>query len=126
MRIAPFLLTIALMLQAGAGYGQGTAPTFRYNTGQGMVALPGRDPAQGGTTLIPTVLVPVRPQLDARQPAGKPMSLGGAEDVREVLGSPVFAKAAFGAEAPTQYVDAMLRATTGTRAEWHTLLEQPE
>ena len=126
MRIARFLLMIVLMLQAEAGYGQGTAPTFRYNTGQGTVALPGRDPALGGTTLIPTVLVPVRLQFAARQPAGKPISLDGAEDVPELLGSPVFSKAAFGAEAPTQYMDAMLRATTGTRAEWHTLLGQPE
>jgi chitinase len=72
---------VVVMLAGGVGYGQGTAPTFRYNTGQGTVTLPGRDPAQGGTTIIPTVLVPVRLQFDARQPAGKPMSLDAAEDV---------------------------------------------
>ena len=117
---------IVLLLAGGAGYGQGTAPTFRYNTGQGTVTLPGRDPAQGGTTVIPTVLVPVRLQFDARQAAGKPMNLDASEDVPRVLGSPVFSKAEFGAQARTQYLDAMLRATTGTAAEWHTLLAQPQ
>jgi chitinase len=127
MRIACFLLMVVLILAGGVGYGQGTAPTFRYKTSQGTVTeLPGRDPAQGGTTVIPTVLVPVRLQFDARQAAGNPMSLDAAEDIPQVLRSPVFSKAAFGAEAPTQYVDAMLRTTTGTAADWHTLLGQPQ
>ena len=108
------------------GYGQGTAPTFRYNTSHGVVTLPGRDPAQGGTTVIPTMLVPVRLLFDARWAANKPLSLDAARDVPRLLRSPVFAKARFGAEGTTQYADAMLRATVGTAAEWHTLLGQPE
>jgi chitinase len=106
------------------GYGQGTAPTFRYNTGHGLVTLPGRDPAQGGTIVIPTVLVPVRLHFDARRTAGEPVNLDAAGDVPGVMHSPVFSKVAFGAET-TQYADAMLRATVGHAAEWHTLLGQP-
>src|SRR3984957_16556021 len=126
MRIARFSLMIVLMLAGGAGYGQGTAPTFRYNTGQGTVTLPGRDPAQGGTTVIPTVLVPVRLEFTARSASNKPLSLDAAKDVPLVLHSPVFSKAAFGAEGTTQYADAMLRATTRSAAGWHTLLGEPE
>lgn len=108
-------------------YGQGTVPTFRFNTSHGAVALPGRDPAQGGTTVIPTVLVPVRLEFDARRIAGKPLSLEAAADVHRVLHSPVFSKADFGAAGTTQYADAMLRATVGGAvAGWHTLLGPPE
>jgi chitinase len=125
MRILGFLLIVFLALAGGVGYGQGTAPTFRYSTSHGLVTLPGRDPAQGGTTVIPTVLVPVRLLFDAKRIAGKPLSLDAAGDVPRVLDSPVFRKAAFGADETTQYADAMLRATAGTAAGYHTLLGQP-
>ncbi len=132
MRTTRFLLIAFFLLVAGGvgygvGYGQGTAPTFRYETARGPVTLPGRDPAQGGTTVIPTVLAPVRLQFDATRVAGKPVMLDAAGDIRQVLRSPVFAKAAFGPEGAMQYVDAMLRATTGTKmAGWHTLLRVSE
>ncbi len=126
MRIARFTLIVVLMLAGVMGYGQGTVPTFRYNAGQDTIRLPGRDPAQGGTTVIPTVLVPVRLQFDARQVAGKPLSLDAAGDVPQVLRSPVFSRVAFRAEEPAQYVDAMVRATVGNPTGWHTLLGQPE
>jgi chitinase len=126
MRIARFLLIVVFGFAAGVGYGQGTAPTFRYSAGQSSLTLPGREPAQGGTTVIPTVLVPVTLTFDT---ASKPVTLDAAGDVRQVLRSPVFAKARLGAE-ETQYADAMLRATAGTGAGagagWHTLLGQPE
>lgn len=91
------------------------------------MTLPGRDPAQGGTTVIPTVLVPVRLRFEATPGGGAPATLDAAEDAARILRSPVFAKAAFGAET-TQYTDAMLRATLGASApsEWHTLLGKPE
>jgi chitinase len=121
-----FSLLIAFFMFAGAvGFGQGTAPTFRYAAHGRVVTLPGRDPAQGGTTLIPTVLVPVR--LEFLAPAAdKPWSLDSARNVPKVLNSPVFSKVAFGAAGTTQYADAMLRATTGTAADWHTLLGEPK
>jgi chitinase len=129
MRIARLLLMVFFLLaMGGVGYGQGTAPTFRYNTAHGPLTLPGRDPALGGTTVIPTVLVPVRLQFDAARAAGKPVTLDAAGDMAQVLRSPVFAKAAFGVEGTTQYVDAMLRATVGATAAagGHTLLGAPE
>jgi chitinase len=126
MRIAALSLVVFVVLAGGVGFGQGTAPTFRYTTKHGQVTLPGRDPAQGGTTGIATVLVPVRLQFDATRNASGPLTLDAARDVPSVLRSPVFSKAAFEAgEPPTQYMDAMLRATTRTAADWHTLLEHP-
>lgn len=118
-----FLLIVLFLPLGGAAYGQGTVPTLRYSTGQGSVALPGRDPAQGGTTLVPTVLVPVRLEFDS--PSGRRLEIDPAADVARVLGSPVFSKADFGADR-TQYVDAMLRATAGEPAGWHTLLGRPD
>lgn len=127
MRTTHFLLIASLVLAGGAGFGQGTAPTFRYSTSAGLVTLPGNDPAQGGTTLIPTVLVPVQLQFEKARTAGNAATLNAMESVQRVLRSPVFANAAFGAET-TQYVDAMLRATVGSGAiaGWRTLLGKPE
>jgi chitinase len=84
--------------------------------------------------VIPTVLVPVRLEIES---AGRTVTLDAAGDVRQVLRSPVFAKARFGAQGTTetdsaQYMDALLRATVGARAgngatgAWHTLLGKPE
>ncbi len=126
MRNVRFLLIVFFLLAGGVGYGQGTAPTFRYDANHHLVTLPGRDPSQGGTTVIPTVLVPVRLEFPARSASSKPWSLDAARHVPQVLNSPVFSKAAFGADETTQYADAMLRATTGTAADWHTLLGQPK
>ena len=122
-------MLVALFVLAGElGYAQGTAPTFRFDSGNGAVTLPGRDPAQNGTTVIPTMLVAVRLQFESTPTTGKPVALDASEDVPRVLRSPVFSNAAFGAESPTQYADAMLRATTGAKAPagWHTLLGRPE
>lgn len=123
MKLARIFLLVLLVGGAGSVYGQGTAPVFRYETGHGAVTLPGRDPAQGGTTTIPTVLVPVKLTF-----AGKPFVLDAGGDAAAVLRSPVFARTAFGAEGTTQFVDAMLRATVGSAggADWHTLLGRPE
>lgn len=127
MTTARFLLILFFVLAGGTGYGQGTAPTFGYKTGNRIVKLPGRDPAHSGTTVIPTVLVPVRLLFDAgRGTTHKPLSLDAASDVGKILHSPIFSSISFGAEDKTQYTDAMLRATAGTPTGWHTLLGQPE
>ncbi len=125
MKILRFLPIVVFVFAAGAGYGQGTAPTFRYTSGQSSLTLPGRDPAQGGTTVIPTVLVPVRLQFATNPASGKPTVLDAAQDVAQILHSPVFSKAKFGTDDDTQYMDAMLRATTGKAGGWHTMLGQP-
>jgi hypothetical protein len=116
MRIARLLLIAFLVLAGELGFGQGTAPTFRFNTSNGLVTLPGQDPAQGSTTVIPTVLVPIQLQFESTTPAGRRVTLGASQDVPQVLRSPVFSNAAFGAQGTTQYVDAMLRATVGAGA----------
>ena len=126
MNIARFLLIAFFVFSTALGHAQGTAPTFRYKTSQGAVTLPGRDPAQSGTTEIPTVLVPVRLEFVARLAAGKPLRLDAAASVPRILRSPVFAKASFGTAGTTQYLDAMLRATTNPPSAWHTLLGQPQ
>src|SRR5947209_7142243 len=127
MKIARLLLIVSFLFADAAAFAQGTAPTFRYSTTAGVVTLPGRDPAQGGTTVIPTMLVPVRLQFETAQTAGKPATLDPMQTVPWVLRSPVFSSAAFAAET-TQYADTMLRATLGTKAiaGWHTLLGQSE
>ncbi len=88
----------------------------------------GRDPAQGGATTIPTVLVPVSLVFDApADKAGKNAEISAADDVPKVVQSPVFQKHAF-ATGTTQYGDAIQRAQFYKEAaakDWHTLLGQP-
>jgi chitinase len=127
MNIARFLLTVSILIAAVGGYGQGTSPTFQFKAGQRSLTLPGRDPAQSGTTVIPTVLVAVRLTFDARPGGGKSPTLDAAGDVRQVLRSPVFAKAAFNGKEPTQYADALIRANVGvTSHTGHILLGTPQ
>ena len=101
-------------------------PTFQHAAGQGSYTLVGRDPAQGGATTIPTVLVPVTLSFDAKKTAGKPFVMDAAPDVPRVLRSPVFSKFAFPSGGTTQYADAMLRTTFPKADGWHTLLGKPE
>src|SRR5579863_1807915 len=108
MKIAHFLLLVSFPMAAGGCYGQGTSPTFQFKVGQSSLTLPGRDPAQGGTTVIPTVLVAVRLRFDAGSVGGKSLTLDAFGDVRKVLRSPEFAKAAYKGEGTTQYLDALL------------------
>jgi hypothetical protein len=51
-------LLFVLVLSLRSASAQGTVPTFRHTVGQSSYTLIGRDPVQGGTTTIPTVLVP--------------------------------------------------------------------
>jgi chitinase len=88
----------------------------------------GKDPALGGTTTIPTVLVPV--SLVFGGPAGgaeKDMEISAADDVQKVVQSPVFQNYAF-TTGDTQYGDAIQRAQfykLATARDWHTRLGQP-
>ncbi|SPE35223.1 Glycoside hydrolase, family 18 [Candidatus Sulfopaludibacter sp. SbA3] len=124
MRIKSLSLLFLLVLPLCCAHAQ-SVPTFRYAAGQGSYTLAGRDPAQGGTTTIPTVLIPIALLFDAKKTAGRDFIMDAAPDVTRVLHSPVFSKFAFAAGGATQYADAMLR-TTFPRAEgWHTLLGQP-
>jgi chitinase len=69
----------------------------------------GSDPARGGTTTIPTVLVPITLTIEApMDAAGKKAVLDASPDAIKVMHSPIFAKYAF-ASGKTQYTDAMMR-----------------
>ena len=106
--------------------GQGTVPTFRYAVGARTYILAGRDPALGGATGIPTVLVPVRLSFETTSDSGGPFVIDAAADVPRILHSPVFTRFAYPSGGDTQYADAMLRSTFPNAAGWHTLLGRPE
>jgi chitinase len=116
-------IALILLLGAAAARAQGGVPTFRHAVGERTYTLLGRDPAQGGTTTIPTVVVPVTLAFESKKTAGRPFLMDSAGDVQAVLRSPVFAKFAFPSGGVTQYADAMLRATFPKAANWHTLLD---
>jgi chitinase len=121
--ISPLVL---LVLPLQLALAQGAVPTFQHAAGQSSYTFAGRDPGQGGTTTIPTVLVPIALSFDAKKKAGKPFLMDAAADVPGVLGSPVFSKFAFPNGGTTQYADAMLRTSFPQADGWHTLLGKPE
>ncbi len=126
MRIQSVGLLVLFVLPSHLVHAQGTVPTFRHIAGQGSYTLAGRDPSQGGTTTISTVLVPVTLAFDAKKTAGKPFLMDAAADVQRILRSPVFSPFAFPSGGRTQYADAMLRSTFPQAGAWHTLLGKPE
>lgn len=115
-----------LVLPLCFAHAQSTVPTFEHTVGQSAYTLVGRDPAQGGTTTIPTVLAPIALSFEAKKTAGKPFVMDAAEYVPRILRSPIFSKYAFASGGDTQYADAMLRATFPKADGWHTLLGTPE
>jgi chitinase len=121
----PFLTLLSLLIPAAA-HTQGSVPTFRVAAGQASYTLAGHDPAQGGTSNIRTLLVPVQLSFDTKKIAGKPFVMDAVPDARSILRSPIFANFAFPGERPTQYGDALLRATFPGHPGWHTLLAKPE
>jgi hypothetical protein len=120
------LVTLLSLLAPAATYTQGTVPTFRVTAGRASYTLAGRDPVQGTTTNIPTLLVEVQLSFDAKKIAGRPLVMDAVPDARAILRSPIFSNFAFPGEPPTQFGDALLRATLPGHAGWHTLLAKPE
>jgi chitinase len=117
-----FLLTVPLPL----AHAQGAVPTFQYTVGQNSYTLLGRDPALGGVTTIPTVLVPIKLSFEAKKAAGKPFVTDASPYVNSVLNSPIFSKFDFPSGGKTQYADALLRTTFPSATGWHTLLGKPK
>ena len=118
-------LLIFCALSGCAASGQGTVATFQYRTGGLSYTLAGRDPAQGGTTVIPVVLVPLTLSFEAGRRHGAPFTMDAAPDVQRILRSPVFARFGFGPAGNTQYADAMLRTMFPAAKQWHVLLGKP-
>jgi chitinase len=121
-----FILFALVVLSLHSAHAQGTIPTFQHAVGQASYTLAGRDPAQGDTSTIPTVLVPITLSFDAKKTDGKPFIMDAGADVPGVVRSPIFSKFAFVSGGTTQYVDALLRTTFPKAEEWHTLLDKPE
>ena len=118
------LLQIGLLaLGCTLVYGQTGAPTFQHVVGDRTYTLLGRDPAQGGTTTIRTTVVPITLAFESKTTGGRPFVMDATPNVQAVLHSPVFAKFSFSSGEPTQYADALLRATFPNAADWHTLLD---
>jgi chitinase len=126
MRMRSVSLLLLLLVSLRVAQAQGTVPTFKHTVGQTTYTLVGRDPGQGGTTTIPTVLVPIALSFESKKVDGKPFVLNAATDTRSILASPIFSRFAFARGNTTQYADAMLRTTFPTANRWHTLLDKPE
>jgi chitinase len=124
MRSVFLLLLFVLSLHVAQA--QGTVPTFQYTIGQNSYTLVGRDPALGGTSTIPTILVPIALSFESKKVDGHPFVLNAAANVPDLLASPVFSNFAFGPGNATQYADAMMRTTFPKANRWHTLLGAPE
>jgi chitinase len=90
--------------------------------------LVGSDPAKGGTTTIPTVLVPIAMTVEAPMDAsGRKAVLDAGPIATRVIRSPIFANYPF-PSGTTQYADALMRADffkEGGGGDWHTRLGQP-
>lgn len=97
-----------------------SVPTFTRTINGKTFTFAGHDPAQAGTTVIPTVLVPIRLTF-----AGKATALDAAADVSRLLKSPVFAEYGFRTGKKMQYGDALLDATFPGAEKGHTLLGAP-
>jgi chitinase len=109
-----------------------TLPTFTrtYNAAgtDYSYTVVGSDPAKGGTTTIPTVLVPITLTIEAPMDAsGSKAVLDASKDVGPALHSPIFARYAF-PSGKTQYTDAIMRSDFQKEAarDWHTLLGKPK
>ncbi len=132
------LCVALLFLPPSIGVAQDTAPatislptfTRTYNTAgkDYSYTVIGGDPAKGGTTTIPTVLVPITLTIEApMDAAGNKAVLDASTEVARVMHSPVFARYPFAA-GKTQYTDAMMRTDFSKEAakNWHTLLGRPK
>ena len=119
-RLFLFFLSLAL---AGSAWSQ--VPTFVHATRDGDITVVGHDPTQGGTTEIPTLIVPVTLDFQSRTIGGKAVSLTASRDIPWLLQSPIFVPFRFNGGEATQYADAMLRASFRAPGNWHTTLGRP-
>jgi chitinase len=121
IRIKTLCLLLLLYLPLCRSHAQGTVPTFTRVIGGSSYTLAGHDPANSGTTTIPTVLVPITLIFEGSKAA----QMDAAADVPRILKSPVFTRFAFGPGNKTQYADALLRATFPSDVSGHTYLDKP-
>ncbi len=138
-RLGPIYLALIISLALVPGCSErqpsGTSLSFPTFTRSASIAgrevhyvVAGRSPEKGGTTVIPTALIPVSFVFEgATDTAGKKLEVSAASEVSKVIQSPIFQKFAF-ATGDTQYGDAVERAEfyqTAAAKDWHTLLGRP-
>jgi chitinase len=121
-RIKIVCLLVLFALSLRPAHAQGTVPTFQRVLGGSSYTLAGHDPAQSGTTVIPTVLVPITLTFDGTQRT----LMDAAPDVPRILKSPIYSRFAFAAGGKTQYADGLLQSTFPSDTKGHTLLGKPE
>jgi len=105
-------------------------PTFTSTASVGGTSykytLVGGDPAKGGTTTIPVLLVPVTLTIEAPvDTTGKKVVLDARGIAQNVVKSPIFSKYNFPA-GDTQYIDALMRTEFNSTGDWHTVLGTPK
>lgn len=120
LKIVCLLLLFCLPLRRSQA--QGTVPTFTRAIGGTSYTMAGRDPANSGTTTIPTLLVPIHLTFEGLMPA----HMDATADVPRILKSPIFSRFAFVPGNKTQYADGLLHATFPSNARGHTYLGKPE
>src|SRR6186997_433159 len=81
-----------------------TAPMFQHTENGAVYSIAGHNPAQGGTTRIPVIIIPIALQFASH--AGE--RLDAASTLPELLRSPLFVSFPFPGQPSTQYVDGML------------------
>lgn len=121
----PLLIGVITLAMVPAIHAQGTVPVFTQGVDGHNLTFVGGDPTRSGTTTLETVLVPVTITFQAHH--GTPATFDAAADVPAILASPVFGDFSFSTgTVPTQYGDALLRASFPGHPQWHTLLGQPK
>jgi chitinase len=112
-----FVLTFAAVVARSQ-----TAPMFQHTENGAAYSIAGHNPAQGGTTRIPVIIIPIALQFASH--AGE--RLDATSTVPALLQSPLFVPFPFPGQASTQYVDGMLRASFPHPDNWHTLLTKSD
>lgn len=106
-------------------YWQGS---FNYGGNPFNYTMVGGAPQRGGTTIIPTQIIPITVVLDGCVDLNNnPVSFNPQNVVSLTLNSPNFEEAAY-SSGYTQYGDAQFRAEfyNSMRGSWHTLLGNPQ
>src|SRR5579875_3187772 len=99
-----FLASLLFFLSTVApAFAQSTVPTFQYIANSTSYTLLGRDPSQGGTTTIPTLVVPISLSFASQKVAGEPAQLDATSVVGQLLHSAVFSPSAFPSGGTTQF-----------------------
>ena len=121
MRIFFLTLVLTSLLRAQEG-----VPTFQHTVGQRTYTLVGGDPASGGTTTIPTVLVPITLSFEAKKTAGKPFVMDAARMCRASSARPSSPSSPFPPAAPRSMPTPCCAPLFPKPETWHTLLGKPE